>query len=84
MEPLQSTLLAHLQQVPDFRKARGQRFAWSYLLALVAAAVAAGQTTALGMTAWAGRHAAHLITVLQPGVSPDSQRSHLAASGGAH
>ena len=66
MEPLQFTLLAHLQQVPDFRKARGQRFAWSYLLALVAAAVAAGQTTALGMTAWAGRHAAHLITVLQP------------------
>ena len=54
MEPLQSTLLAHLQQVSDFRKARGQRFAWSYLLALVAAAVVAGQTTVLTMTAWAG------------------------------
>lgn len=44
MEPLQATLLAHLRQVTDFRKARGQRFAWDYLLALVAAAVAAGQT----------------------------------------
>ena len=28
MEPLQSTLLAYLGQVPDFRHARGQRFAW--------------------------------------------------------
>lgn len=34
MEPLQSTLLAHLGQVPDFRHARGQRFAWAYLPAL--------------------------------------------------
>ena len=33
MEPLQSTLLAYLRQVPDYRKARGQRFAWPYLLA---------------------------------------------------
>ena len=49
MEPLQSTLLAHLSQVPDFRRARGQRFAWAYLLALVAAAVAAGQTSVLAM-----------------------------------
>ena len=66
MEPLQSTLLAHLQQVPDFRKARGQRFAWSYLLALVAAAVAAGQTTVLTMTAWAETQAEPLIAALQP------------------
>ena len=66
MEPLQSTLLAHLGQVPDFRKARGQRFAWAYLLALVAAAVAAGQTTVLTMSAWAEQHAAALIATLQP------------------
>ncbi len=49
MEPLQSTLLAYLGQVPDFRHARGQRFAWSYLLALVTAAIAAGQTSILAM-----------------------------------
>jgi predicted transposase YbfD/YdcC len=66
MEPLQSTLLAHLSQVPDFRRARGQRFAWSYLLALVAAAVAAGQTSMLAMVEWAKAHAAELFSALQP------------------
>jgi predicted transposase YbfD/YdcC len=66
MEPLQSTLLAHLLQVPDYRKARGQRFAWSYLLALVAAAVAAGQTSVLAMSVWAETQAEQLITALQP------------------
>jgi predicted transposase YbfD/YdcC len=66
MEPLQSTLLAHLSQVPDFRRARGQRFAWSYLLALVAAAVAAGQTSLLAMVSWANAHAAELYSTLQP------------------
>jgi predicted transposase YbfD/YdcC len=66
MEPLQSTLLAHLGQVPDFRKARGQRFAWAYLLARVAAAVVAGQTTVLAMSVWADQHAAELLATLQP------------------
>jgi predicted transposase YbfD/YdcC len=66
MEPLQSTLLAHLSQVPDFRRARGQRFAWAYLLALVAAAVAAGQTSVLAMVDWAQAHAAELFSTLQP------------------
>jgi len=66
MEPLQSTLLAHLSQVPDFRRARGQRFAWAYLLALVVAAVAAGQTSVLAMVSWANAHAAELYSTLQP------------------
>lgn len=66
MEPFQSTLLAHLSQVPDFRHARGQRFAWSYLLALVAAAVAAGQTSVLTMVDWAKAHAVELFSTLQP------------------
>jgi hypothetical protein len=64
MNPLQSTLLAHLGQVPDFRKARCQRFAWAYLLALVAAAVAAGQTTVFALSAWTEQHAAELIAML--------------------
>ncbi len=58
--------MAHLRQVPDFRKVRGQRYTWTYLLALVAAAVAAGQTTLLTMTDWADQHAAQLIATLQP------------------
>ena len=66
MEPLRSALLAHLGQVPDFLEARGQRFAWAYLLALVAAAVAAGQTTVLAMSAWADKHGAELLATLQP------------------
>jgi len=66
MESLESTLLSYLNQVPDFRAARGQRFAWSYLLALVAAAVAAGQWTVVAMHAWAQAHRTDLLLVLRP------------------
>lgn len=66
MEPLPASLLAYLTQVPDYRKARGQRFTWTYLLALVATAVAAGQTTALAMVSWANAHAPELFSTLQP------------------
>ena len=66
MEPLQSTLLAQLTQVPDFRKARGQRYAWSYLLAIVTAALVAGQKGVLEMATWAKQHAAELLSTLQP------------------
>jgi predicted transposase YbfD/YdcC len=44
MEPLQSTLLAKVAQVPDIRSKRGQRFAWSYLLAILTAGLAADST----------------------------------------
>jgi predicted transposase YbfD/YdcC len=67
MEPLESTLLGYLNQVPDYRDRRGQRFAWSYLLALMAAAIAAGQTSMVAMVAWANEHAADLIASLRPG-----------------
>jgi predicted transposase YbfD/YdcC len=66
MESLQSTLLAYLNQVPDFRDLRGQRFAWSYLLALLAAAVAAGQWSVVAMHAWAQTHRKDLVLALQP------------------
>ncbi len=66
MDPLQSTLLDYLSQVPDFRCARGQRFAWSYLLALVAAAVAAGQKHVVAMVDWAQAHRQELLTALGP------------------
>lgn len=66
MEPLQSTLLAKLAQVPDIRSKRGQRFAWSYLLAILTAGLAAGQTTMLDIVDWAQQHAAELIAQLQP------------------
>ena len=66
MEPLQSTLLAKLAQVPDIRSKHGQRFAWSYLLAILTAGLAAGQTTILDLADWAQQHAAELIAQLQP------------------
>lgn len=66
MEPLQSTLLAKVAQVPDLRSKRGQRFAWSYLLAILTAGLAAGQTTIVDITDWAQNHAAELIAQLQP------------------
>lgn len=66
MESLQSTLLAYLGQVPDFRQARGQRFAWAYLLALVAAAVAAGQRNVVAMVDWAQAHRQELLAALHP------------------
>ena len=66
MEPLQSTLLAKLAQVPDIRCPRGQRFTWSYLLAILTAGLAAGQTTILDLVDWAQQHADELIAQLQP------------------
>jgi predicted transposase YbfD/YdcC len=66
MEPLQSTLLAKLTQVPDIRCQQGQRYAWSYLLAILTAGLAAGQTTLLEIVAWAQQHADELIAQLQP------------------
>jgi predicted transposase YbfD/YdcC len=48
MEPLQSSLLAKLAQVPDIRCKHGQVFAWSYLLAILTAGLAAGQTSGPG------------------------------------
>jgi predicted transposase YbfD/YdcC len=66
MEPLQSTLLAKVAQVPDIRSKRGQRYAWSYLLAILTAGLAAGQTTILEIADWAQQHGAELIGQLQP------------------
>ena len=66
MEPLQSSLLAQLAQVPDIRCKHGQRFAWSYLLAILTAGLAAGMTTILDLVDWAHQHADELITHLQP------------------
>jgi predicted transposase YbfD/YdcC len=66
MEPRQSTLLAQVAQVPDSRSKRGQRFAWSYLLAILTAGLTAGQTTMLDIADWAQQHGAELIAQLEP------------------
>lgn len=64
--PTCTSLLGHLAQVPDPRCARGQRYAYAYLYAIVSAALMAGQTSVLDMAQWAQRHAAELLAHLQP------------------
>jgi predicted transposase YbfD/YdcC len=67
MDQLDSTTwLAHLQRLVDPRQKRGQSYEWGYLLALVAAALAAGQKTLTAMTCWLHNHEGELVTSLQP------------------
>jgi predicted transposase YbfD/YdcC len=66
MDPKQSTLMAYLQQVRDPRKARGKVFTWSFLLALVAAALASGCKTPASIVRWTKNHAQELLATLKP------------------
>lgn len=60
-----STLMATLQEIPDPRKARGQRYTWSFLLTLVCAGLASGQQTAHAIAHWVTLHAQELQASLQ-------------------
>jgi len=64
--PDSTTLLAHLQDVPDQRHKKGQSFEWRYLLALITAALASGHKTMTAICAWVHDHSADLIRDLQP------------------
>ena len=59
-----STMYAALQAVPDPRHARGQRYAWSLLLTLIAAALASGQQHIWGIAHWAALHAEEIMRLL--------------------
>lgn len=59
-----TTVVAALETVPDPRKPRGQRYAWSQLLTLVVAAIASGQRHGHGIGQWVAEHAAELQTRL--------------------
>jgi len=61
-----STLMGVLQGIPDPRKARGQRYPWLFLLALVAAALASGQQTGHAIAHWISLHAEELHERLRP------------------
>lgn len=65
-EPKYSTLMEALQALPDRRKARGKRFEWSFLLALVASALASGQHSGSEIADWVALHASELIKCLKP------------------
>lgn len=61
-----STLVGVLQGIPDPRKARGQRYPWLFLLALVAAALTSGQQTGHAIAHWMSLHAEELQERLRP------------------
>ncbi len=61
-----STFMDALKEVPDPRKARGKRYPWSFLLALVSGALASGQQTAHAIAHWITLHATELREQLQP------------------
>jgi predicted transposase YbfD/YdcC len=53
-----------LAAIPDPRKARGQRYAWTLLLTLLAAGLASGQQSAHAIAQWVALHADELRTAL--------------------
>lgn len=57
-------LAAALGDVPDPRAARGQRYPWQFLLLLISAALASGQTHGRGISQWVSEHAEELRAAL--------------------
>jgi len=60
-----STLVEVLNDLPDPRKARGQRYAWTLLLILIGGAMVSGQRTAHAIADWVRLHTVELIEALQ-------------------
>jgi predicted transposase YbfD/YdcC len=64
--PQYSHLLAALHDVPDPRRPRGRRHAWSLLLTLIAAAMASGERNVRAIGQWVAEHAEELVAILDP------------------
>jgi len=60
------TLMDALKDMPDPRKARGRRFEWSFLLALICSALASGKRTGSEIADWVALHASELVERLRP------------------
>ena len=60
-----SALREALKEIPDPRKARGQRSPWWLLLTLLGGTLASGQRTAHAMADWVRLHTVELIEALQ-------------------
>lgn len=61
-----STFLDALKEVPDPRHARGKRYEWPVLLAILGGAVVSGFRSGRAIAQWAWLHAAEVVAVLQP------------------
>lgn len=65
-QPRYASLMDALKEVPAPRKARGKRYAWTFLLAVVCAALASGQKTPHAIAHWIALHATELLQELAP------------------
>ncbi|MBI5032595.1 MAG: ISAs1 family transposase [Chloroflexi bacterium] len=65
-QPQYTTLTEALKFVPDPRHARGKRYAWLFLLTLIAAAMISGQKTVNAIADWVQVHAEELRQALNP------------------
>ncbi len=78
-----NTLTEAIAAVPDPRKARGKRHAWTLILTLIAAALVCGQRTGRAMGQWVEAHAeeirAHLALPDRPLPSTSTLRRALRA-----
>jgi predicted transposase YbfD/YdcC len=61
-----NTLMDALKGVPDPRQARGKRYAWWFLLALICTALVSGQQTGHAIAHWITLHATELLERLRP------------------
>jgi predicted transposase YbfD/YdcC len=61
-----TTLASHLATIPDPRSRRGQRYAWHYLLILIAGAMLTGRSTLTGISEWVQGNQDALFDALQP------------------
>ena len=61
-----TTLASHLATIPDPRSRRGQRYAWHYLLILIAAAMLTGRSTLTLISDWVQGNQDELFDALQP------------------
>ncbi len=60
-----SSWLAYVKEVPDPRRARGKRYCWGLVWAVICAGLASGQKTAWAIGRWAKHHAQELCRQLQ-------------------
>jgi hypothetical protein len=65
-QPRYATLTETLKSVPDPRRARGKRYPWLLLLALIAAAWASRQKSVHAIADWVKLHAEELQKSLKP------------------
>ena len=61
-----STLMQVFQGIPDPRMARGKRYEWDFLLALISAAIACGQKSARGIAQWIQLNASVVLANMHP------------------